>query len=222
MKAGRFAAVLCDLDGTLIDSRHDIAAALQWALRCVRGVTPPPSAITPHIGKPLEQMAAALGYPLTPAQLPTFLETYRQYYALHCVCSTRPYPGVEATLRDLAHLAWGIVTTKLQEQAEIVVRQLDLTPLFQHIQGWQPGLRVKPAPDTLLRALGALGYAPEQALMVGDTPADILAGKAAGVPTCAVTYGYGSLEDLLSCAPEYVVHSFAEVRTILASGAAPG
>jgi phosphoglycolate phosphatase-like HAD superfamily hydrolase len=111
----------------------------------------------------------------------------------------------------LSTFTLGVVTTKESEGAEIVLRRLALIPFFRHIQGGSPGLRFKPAPDTILAALAALHCAPPDALMVGDTPADILAGKAAGTKTCAVTYGFGRRETLLQCAPDYVIDSFGEL-----------
>ena len=204
--------VLCDLDGTLIDSRRDIALAFQYALRhIVEGVLPDETAIAQHIGKPLEHMARELGYPLSPAQLTTFHDMYRSRYVAFCAYHTRPYPGVTATLHALSSLTFGVVTTKAQEQAETVLQQLQLTSFFQHIQGWVPGLQLKPAPDAVLAALAALHCAPQQALMVGDTTADILAGKAAGLKTCAVTYGFGTLAELQPCQPDYVIDTFSDL-----------
>jgi HAD superfamily hydrolase (TIGR01509 family) len=212
MMARPITTVLCDLDGTLIDSRRDIALAFQYALcRIVEGVLPDETAIAQHIGKPLEHMARELGYPLLPAQLTIFLDTYRSRYAAFCAHHTRPYPDVTATLHALSSLTFGVVTTKAQEQAETVLRQLQLTPFFQHIQGWVPGLQLKPAPDAVIAALAALRCAPRQALMVGDTAADILAGKAAGIKTCAVTYGFGSLAELQHCQPDYVIDNFSDL-----------
>jgi phosphoglycolate phosphatase-like HAD superfamily hydrolase len=111
----------------------------------------------------------------------------------------------------LATFTLGVVTTKESAQAEIVLRRLALISFFQHIQGGSLGLRLKPAPDTILAALAALHCAPPRALMVGDTPADVLAGKAAGTKTCAVTYGFGTREALLQCAPDHVIDSFGEL-----------
>ena len=91
-------------------------------------------------------------------------------------------------------MALAVVTTKAQDQAEMVLQQLALAHHFHHVQGARPGIPLKPAPDSLIAALAALACAPEQAMMVGDTPADILAGKAAGMRTCAVTYGFGNLD----------------------------
>jgi phosphoglycolate phosphatase len=208
--------ILCDLDGTLVDSRLDIAMAFQQAWRTVIGGTPPgATAIAQHIGKPLAEMLRELVGLLSPPLVSAFLTVYRRTYAGQETCLTRPYPGVITTLQALSTFILGIVTTKEPEQAQIVLRRLGLSPFFQHIQGSTPGLRLKPAPDTLLAALAVLHCAPSHALMVGDTPADILAGKAAGVMTCAVTYGFGSREALLQCAPDYVIDTFDELVTLV-------
>ena len=208
--------ILCDLDGTLVDSRRDIAVAFQHAWRTVVGGSPPTSAaIAQHIGKPFAEMLSELGGILSPSLLSTFLTEYRLTYTRQNARHTRPYPGVILTLQALSTFTLGVVTTKESELAEIVLRRLALIPFFQHIQGGTPGLRLKPAPDTILAALAALHCAPSHALMVGDTPADILSGKAAGTMTCAVTYGFGTREALLACAPDYVVDSFGELVALV-------
>ncbi len=204
--------ILCDLDGTLVDSRWDIAVAFQHAWQTVVGGTPPDTAaIAQHIGKPLDQMIIELGGVLSPPLLSTFLTVYRCAYARQDACLAQPYPGVIAALRALSPFMLGIVTTKEPGQAAIVLRRLALTPFFRHIQGGTPGLRLKPAPDPILAALAAMRCAPNHGLVVGDTPADIRAGKAAGTITCAVTYGFGMREELLPCAPDYVIDSFGEL-----------
>ena len=204
--------ILCDLDGTLVDSQWDIAMAFQEAWQTVVGSTPPrATAIARHIGRPLADMLRELAGPSSLPLLNTFLSAYRQSYARQEAGLTQPYPGVITTLQLLSTFTLGIVTTKEPEQAELVLRRLALAPFFRYIQGGTPGLRLKPAPDTVLAALAALQCPPSQALMVGDTPADILAGKAAGTTTCAVTYGFGRRDELLQCAPDYVIDRFDEL-----------
>jgi phosphoglycolate phosphatase len=204
--------ILCDLDGTLVDSRRDIAVAFQHAWRIVVGGTPPSAtAIAQHIGKPLAQMVSEHGGMLSASLLSTFLTAYRCEYTRQGARLTELYPGVILTLQALSTFSLGVVTTKESGQAEMVLRRLALTPFFHHVQGGSVGLRLKPAPDTVLAALAALHCAPADALMVGDTPADVLAGKAAGIKTCAVTYGFGTREALLECAPDHVIESFGEL-----------
>ncbi len=204
--------ILCDLDGTLVDSRRDIAVAFQHAWRTVVGGIPPSAAaIAQHIGKPLAEMVSELGGMLSSSLVSNFLTAYRHMYSRQDARLTQPYPGVILTLQALSTFTLGVVTTKEPGQAEIVLRRLALIPFFQHVQGGSPDLRLKPAPDTILAALAALHCAPPHALMVGDTPADVLAGKAAGIETCAVTYGFGTREALLQCAPDHVIDRFGEL-----------
>jgi HAD superfamily hydrolase (TIGR01549 family) len=208
--------ILCDLDGTLVDSREDIAAAFQHAWSVVVGETPPRvSAIAEHIGKPLSAMIADLGCTSLPLPLSTFVAAYREAYSRQNATRTELYPGVMLALQTLSTFTLGIVTTKEPGQAEMVLRRLALLSFFKHIQGASPGLLLKPAPDTVLAALAALDCAPSSALIVGDTTADVLAGKAADIKTCAVTYGFGKREDLLQCAPDHLIDSFAELVDVL-------
>jgi HAD superfamily hydrolase (TIGR01509 family) len=208
--------ILCDLDGTLVDSREDIAAAFQQAWRVVVGGTPPSAAaIAEHIGKPLGTMLSDLRCTLPPSPLDAFVATYRNEYSRQDARLTQLYPGIMYALHRLSTFTLGIVTTKEPSQAEMVLRRVALIPFFRHIQGDTPGLLLKPAPDAVLAALAALDCVPSNALMVGDTTADVLAGRAAGIKTCAVTYGFGKREDLLRCAPDHLIDSFSELVDLL-------
>jgi HAD superfamily hydrolase (TIGR01549 family) len=208
--------ILCDLDGTLVDSRGDIVMAFQRAWQTVLGGTPPSAAaIAQHIGKPLTEMLRDLGKELAPPLVSAFVTAYRHTYARQNARLTQPYPGVIATLQALSSFTLGIVTTKERGQAALVLRQLALSPFFQHVQGGTPSLPLKPAPDTVFAALAALHRAPSHTMMVGDTPADMLAGKAAGTTTCAVTYGFGAREALLACGPDYVIDRFSELLILV-------
>jgi phosphoglycolate phosphatase len=208
--------ILCDLDGTLADSRRDITAAFQEAWRgALGGIVPSAAAIAQTIGKPLASMVDELGVKMPPSLCATFLSIYRESYRGGGARMTQLYPGVIPTLQALSTLALGVVTTKEPEQARIVLSRLGLSSFFKHIQGPSDDLRAKPAPDTVLAALDILGGTPSQALMVGDTPADVMAGKAAGTRTCAVSYGYGLREALLNCFPDAVIDSFGELLTVV-------
>jgi phosphoglycolate phosphatase len=208
--------ILCDLDGTLVDSQRDIAMAFQHAWRVSVGGNPPTATkIAQHIGKPLAEMVSELGVILSPPLFSIFLTAYRDRYASQEARLTEPYPGVALTLQSLSGFMLGVVTTKESGQAQMVLRRLALISFFRHIQGGSPGLRLKPAPDTIIAALAALDCAPPNAMMVGDTPADILAGKAAGTKTCAVTYGFGTKETLLQCTPDHVIESFRELGSLV-------
>src|SRR5882724_6368392 len=109
--------ILCDLDGTLVDSRLDIAVAFQHAWRTVIGGTPPSAtAIAQHIGKPLSEMLRELGGRLSSPLVNASLMAYRRTYARQGAGLTQPYSGVIASLQALSSFALGIVTTKEPEQ----------------------------------------------------------------------------------------------------------
>src|SRR5260370_42459986 len=141
--------ILCDLDGTLVDSRRDIAVAFQHAGRTVVGGIPPsPTAIAQHIGKPLAKMLSELGGMLSPSLLTIFLTAYRRMYTRQDARLTQPYPGVILTLQALSTFTLGVVSTKESGQAEFVLRRLSLSPFFPHLHGGGLGLRLNPATDT--------------------------------------------------------------------------
>lgn len=209
-------AILCDLDGTLVDSSQDIAAAFEYAWQSVIGGIPPSAAmIVRHIGKPLAEMVSELGGKLSPSLLRAFVAMYRQMYSRQDSRLTRPYPEVILSLQALSAFRLGVVTTKESDQAEMVLRRLALLTFFQHIQGGTRKLRLKPAPDNVIAALAALHCEPAHALMVGDTPADVLAGKAAGTTTCGVTYGFGAREALVQSSPDFVIDSFGQLPELV-------
>src|SRR5258708_1657273 len=162
--------ILCDLDGTLVDSRQDIAVAFQHAWRTVVGGIPPSAtAIAQHIGKPLAKMLSELGGMLSPSLLSTFLTAYRRTYTWQDGRLTQPYPGVILTLQALSTFTLGVVTTKESAQAEIVLRRVALISFFQHIQGGTPGLPLKPPPHTILPPLPPLHCPPPPPLMLCNT-----------------------------------------------------
>ena len=101
-------------------------------------------------------------------------------------------------------------TTKSTEGTRLVLEHFDLLAYFDHIQG-SDGLLYKPAPDVILASVKALGASPEDCLMIGDSPADMEAGRRAGVSNCAVRYGYGDPEKLAALKPDYWVSDLREL-----------
>ena len=208
--------MLFDLDGTLIDSREDLTDAVETAFRALRMAPPPRDRIALLMGMPLEEMPASFGLSLSPGQMERFFEAFRAYYPLHWLDHTAFYEGAEEMLETLSgRAALALVTTKRQEQADRLSAALRIAVRFRHVQGWRPGLRHKPAPDLPLAALRALAVPPENAVMVGDTFRDVLAGKSAGCATIAVTYGGGERSALEALRPDALADSPSEIPGIL-------
>jgi HAD superfamily hydrolase (TIGR01509 family) len=101
-------------------------------------------------------------------------------------------------------------TTKGTPTTRAVLEQFGLIQYFDHVQGTD-GFPCKPAPDVLLKSVAELGVRAEDCLMVGDAPADMEAGRRAGVKTCAVTYGYGRRDEMAKHQPDYWVDDLREL-----------
>jgi phosphoglycolate phosphatase len=206
----RFPVYLFDIDGTLLDSAADICGAVQDVLRR----TPPHRDVTfeylkSFIGLHLIDLFADLFPDYSPQQIDGLIQEYRSVYPAREHRATRPYPGVEEALAALGGRK-STATTKGTSSTRAVLEKFGLLHHFDHVQGTD-GFPSKPAPDVLLAALQALGAGPQDGLFVGDSPADLEAGRRAGVRTCAVRYGYGKVEDLARWSPDYWVGDLREL-----------
>jgi pyrophosphatase PpaX len=223
LPALRYSAALFDLDGTLIDSAQDLVGSVRYALKHVGPDREPPEGkdILVQVGKPLEVILRELGYPADEASAGRFVDTYRAHYAEHFNEHTKPYPGVEDVLEFLkaSGVRLALVTTKHQAQADFTVEAFGLAQYFDYVHGWQEGRQHKPHPEPVLTALGRLGVQPGAAIMVGDSELDIESAKAAGVATCAVTYGFRPAWFLRAFRPDFLVSAAADIVPIVVSGA---
>jgi HAD superfamily hydrolase (TIGR01509 family) len=144
-------------------------------------------------------------------QLDELVQEYRTIYPARKHAGTRKYPGVDEALSQLGGRK-GTATTKGTPTTRAVLEQFELLPHFDHVQGTD-GFPCKPAPDVLLRSLEALGGQVSECLFVGDSAADMEAGRRAGVKICAVSYGYGNRDDLARWEPDYWVSDLRQLLT---------
>lgn len=201
--------VVFDLDGTLVDSREDIAAAVAVALRAVGGPVRDKEAVFPFIGRPLIHVFLGLLPPMLRHRAEAAAEAYRSYYLHHCADTTHLYPGVMACLDGLQGIPKAIATTKKTFMAVELIARLGLSERFIVVHG-SDGIPHKPDPAVILQVLDRTGHRAERSWMVGDTVYDMQAAKAAGLRTCAVTYGIGSAEALAAERPDLMLDSLAE------------
>ena len=208
----RFPVYLFDIDGTLLDSAQDICGAIQQVL-----VPLQPSLtrdanfeyLKGFIGLHLVELFGDLFPDHSAEQVASLIQEYRTNYLARCHRSTKPFPGVAEGLAALGGRK-STATTKGTPTTRAVLEQFGLLRYFDHVQGTD-GIPSKPAPDVVLRALGALEAKPADCLFVGDSPADMEAGRRAGVSICAVRYGYGKAEELAKWQPDYWVSDLREL-----------
>jgi HAD superfamily hydrolase (TIGR01509 family) len=205
-----FPVYLFDLDGTLVDSAADICGAIQEVLAAAERPTVVDfDFLKGYIGRHLADLFGDIFPDYSLQQIDELIRQYRAIYLARGHKLTRVYPGVREALAALPGRK-STATTKGTPTTRAVLEQFGLLRYFDHVQGTD-GFPYKPAPDVILTALAALRARPQDCLMVGDSPADMEAGKRAGVRTCAVRYGYGKPEDLARFAPDFWIDDLRDL-----------
>ncbi len=204
-----FPVYVFDVDGTLLDSAQDICGALQQVLDTTECLPVTFDFLKSYVGLHLVDLFQDVLPHYRPDAVDGLVEQYRAIYRGRGHKLTSVFPGVVEGLRALGgRKATG--TTKGTPTTRAILTQFGLIEYFDHIQGTD-GFPSKPAPDVILASLAALGARPEECLMVGDSPADMEAGRRAGVRTCAVRYGYGRADQMARFEPDYWVDDLREL-----------
>ena len=211
--------VLFDVDGTLLDSADGIVAGIAHALRSVDVRPPPEEVLRADIGPPLAEVFTGLG--LRAEQVEMAVQSYRLYYRTRGVDQAQIYPGILEALRTLHTTAvLATATSKRIEMAGLFLRRHRLDRYFSLIGGGsdQQLSKADIVADTC-RRLGS--PPPEQVVMVGDRSSDVLSGRALGLRTIGVGWGYGSGDELREACPDLLLERAAElpraIRTLLST-----
>jgi phosphoglycolate phosphatase len=194
-----FPVYVFDVDGTLVDSARDICGAIQDVLAAYGRSDVSETYLRGYIGLHLLDLFLDLGFDAS--AIDQMIVDYRRIYPERKHALTSVYPGVNETLAEL-HGRKTTATTKGTPMTRAILDQFGLLPHFDHVQGTD-GFPAKPEPDVIHASIRALGARPEECLFVGDAPADMEAGRRAGVRTCAVRYGYGNVEQMARWTPDY-------------------
>jgi phosphoglycolate phosphatase len=201
------ALVVFDLDGTLIDSSRDLAAALNQTLDRLHPGTPALSVdeVRAMIGdgalKLITRALRAVGLRDAPQDaLPVFLDCYR----VRLLEETRLYPGVLQMLEALASRHLAVLTNKPGDFSRVILEGLEVARFFRRVYGGGDLPAKKPDPVGLQRLLAEAGVTPDRAVMVGDSAIDVRTGRAAGVRTIGARYGF-DVEGLRQEPPDLLV-----------------
>jgi len=208
-----------DVDGTIVDSQHNIVASMVVA--CERhGLVPPSAAeIRRIIGLSLLEAVDQLLPELAPDRQRAVAESYKQGFAelrLHPDHQEPLFPGVIDTLDALSRQGWllAVATGKSRRGLLAMIERHDLHGRFVSLQTADdnPG---KPHPAMLQRAIAEAGGSPKESVMIGDTSYDMQMGREAGTRTIGVAWGYHPPADLLEAGAERVVSSYDELLASL-------
>ena len=203
--------VVFDLDGTLVDSKVDLANSVNHALGAFGLPSLPGETIHSYVGNGASMLIRRSvghdGINLFPRVLETFLAHYRE----HLLDTTVPYPGVrENLIAQSGAFEMAVLTNKPVDMTRAILEGLSLSRHFVDVRGGDSFGTKKPHPEGLLHIITQRGVPPAETIMVGDSVNDILAGQGAGAATCAVTYGYGT-EGFAELSPDFTIDLFPEL-----------
>ena len=210
-------AVVFDLDGTLIDSRRDLAAAIN-ALRADLGLAPVPLAdIGEMVGEGARVLVRrALRGERPEDDLPAAQARFLEHYDRLCLETTRPYPGMVELLAALAaERPLALLTNKPERQTKKLLAALDLAPRFRVVVGGDTLSVRKPDPATLAHIATVLAVPPSSLILVGDSRIDLDTAIAAGSACALVTWGYGTCTAADLARATAVAHDAAELARAL-------
>ncbi len=204
--------IIFDLDGTLVDSIVDIKDAVNFAL-----------APTGMKDKSVEEVRSMVGGGISllfekalNGNMERFDESmtrFFEYYFEHTTDNTVLYEGVEETIRKLDRFKKGVISNKRKIFVKKILKELEIDKEFDQIFGSDSAEEKKPSPKPIEKMLDILNISAGEAIIVGDSEVDILAGKAAGIITIAVTYGYRDRHLLFNA--DTIINNIKELTEII-------
>jgi phosphoglycolate phosphatase len=205
--------MIFDLDGTLIESKWDIAQSVNLTLAELGLPERPIEEIFGFVGdgvKRLLRLAVGEG---NQTKFEEALKVFRGHYLEHCLDRTRFYSGIEPMLQHFSHKDKVIATNKSIEYTRVILNGLG-PQHFLYMVGGDNGFGLKPEPGMLLHIMEKVGVSKERTILVGDSTNDINGGHNAGIRVCAVGYGMGNREKMAACQPDWFIEKPEQLMEI--------
>jgi phosphoglycolate phosphatase len=196
--------LIFDLDGTLIESKWDIAKAVNLTLADLGMPVRAQEEIFGFVGDGVKRLLRLAVGEENQSRYDEALRVFRGHYLDHCLDCTRFYSGIETVLTHFAGKHKAVATNKSLEYTTKILQGLGAGH-FSYVVGGDNGYGLKPEPGMLLKILDALDVRKERAVLIGDSTNDINGGHNAGIKVCAVGYGMGNRERMAACRPEWFI-----------------
>ncbi len=208
-------ALLFDLDGTLIDSKKDLALSIQYLQRYYHVSESTESEVASYIGdgvvKLIERALRSTDSELIDEAVPVF----KKYYREHSLDFTTLYPHTEEVLHHFRKKKLAVVTNKPLKISRYLLEEFGIASYFSVILGGDSMEQKKPHPAPLKEALRQMAVPSSQgAVMVGDSVTDVLAGRNAGARTCGIVSNIGDAEKLRDSKPDFLILNLNEMTRL--------
>jgi phosphoglycolate phosphatase len=205
--------IIFDLDGTLVNTLEDIAASVNFTLQKLGRPLIPVDSVRQYVGDGVEMlMRRALSG--SDEFLPDAVGIYSVHHSRNLLVRSRLYPSVTEVLEHFRTVPMAVISNKTSEFVQPLLDGLKISGYFRMVLGADSGLPLKPSPDSVQKIMAEFKSPKDRTVIVGDGTTDVRAGKAAGVITCSVTYGFRSEEELRKAGPDYVIHELSDLKKL--------
>lgn len=214
--SSKYTHFIFDLDGTLLDSKKDIAAAANATIRHMGGTELPDEHIYEFVGRGVRDLVRQAVAKVPDASVDEALRYFNSYYQDHCLDFTVLFPEVRETLVQLKSEGRGlaVLTNKPQSFADIIMTGLGIADWFSVIKGGESGHPHKPDPITTRWVLEQMAAEPARTLMVGDSVVDYDTAKLVGMDSALMLYGFSERSVMLDLEKRgaLVCETFSEIK----------
>jgi phosphoglycolate phosphatase len=205
--------LIFDLDGTLIESKWDIATAVNLTLADLGLPQRSQEEIFGFVGDGVKRLLRLSVGEENQSRYEEALAVFRAHYLAHCLDRTRYYPGVESVLAHFAPKPRAVATNKSLEYTQKILEGLG-GRYFSCVVGGDNGYGLKPEPGMLLKIMDELNVSRDRTVLIGDSTNDIVGGHNAGIRVCAVGYGMGNRARMAACGPDWFIERPEELMEL--------
>ena len=206
--------LIFDLDGTLVDTRRDLANSVNFALNALKLPALQIEEVMSYVGDGLKKLLDRSLPKDGLENIGEVIDIFREHYREHCLDFSGFYPDVVNILNYFQDKKMTVVSNKPEEFTRLILEGLRIADFFEIILGGDSLPLMKPDPGPILHILDKLNASNEKTAIVGDGTTDIEAGKAANILTCAVTYGLKEKKVLLKMEPDFMIDDIVELKKI--------
>ncbi len=204
--------IVYDFDGTLVDTKDDIALSVNLTLKELGLPQKSPNEIFGYIGNGVRQLLERALDGSDYSNVENAVKTFRKLYDLHLIGQTKYYPGCRQIIEHFSHKKQAICSNKPEYFIKRILKEFNSEALFDPIIGGDTTPVKKPDPEVLLRIMEECQSLPDQTILIGDSGVDIETGKRARVLTCGVTYGIGGKDAVKDA--DFVIDHIDELKEL--------
>lgn len=206
--------LMFDLDGTLVDTRLDLANSINHARERYGLPALQLPEVMKYVGDGIHKLLQRTFPDSGPEKIDEVVAVFRAHYRDHLLDFSIFYPGVGEVLEHFRRKKMAVISNKPEEFVRSILRGLEAHDVFEIILGGDSLPVFKPNPEPILHVLNEVKIAPERGVIIGDSGSDIEAGRQARVLTCAATYGFRDMKTLVEAEPDFMIDDIRQLKKL--------